>query len=85
MNATRLNDKVRDNKQLRTMEENMQSGCFQGHQSKWKSFARFLCIIGVFLAVKSTCVAQESDKQPVLRNRGCQRASHQPRDRPKHK
>jgi len=47
----------------------MQSGCFQGHQRKWKSFARFLCIIGVFLAVKSTCVAQESDKQPVLRNR----------------
>jgi len=47
----------------------MQSGCFQYHQKKWKSFARFLCIIGVFLAVKSTCVAQESAKQPVLRNR----------------
>ena len=47
----------------------MQSGCFQGHQGKWKFFAGFFCLIGVFLAVKCTCVAQESDKQLVLRNR----------------
>ncbi|MHC4722238.1 MAG: hypothetical protein ACYS6I_05960, partial [Planctomycetota bacterium] len=64
-----LNDKTHDNKQLRTMEENMQSGCFQGHQRKWKSLVGFLCVIGVFLAIKSTCVAQEAAKQPVLRNR----------------
>jgi general secretion pathway protein D len=47
----------------------MQSGCFQGHQRKWDFFAGFFCIIGVFLAVKCICVAQESDKRPVLRNR----------------
>ena len=51
------------------MEENMLSGCFQGHQRKWKSLVGFLCVIGIFLAIKSTCVAQEADKQPVLRNR----------------
>ena len=49
--------------------QNMQSGCFQGRNRKRKFFAGFFCIIGVFLAIKCICVAQESDKRPVLRNR----------------
>jgi type II secretory pathway component GspD/PulD (secretin) len=51
------------------MEENMQSGCFQGHQRKWKSLVGVLCVIGIFLVIKSICVAQEAAKQPVPRNR----------------
>jgi type II secretory pathway component GspD/PulD (secretin) len=57
------------NKQLRTMEENMQSGCFQGHRKKWKLYAGLFGIIGIFLVITSICVAQGAARQPVLRNR----------------
>ena len=51
------------------MGRNMQSGCFQGHQRKWKSFAAFLCVISIFLVIESACWAQDGAERSVLRNR----------------
>jgi type II secretory pathway component GspD/PulD (secretin) len=47
----------------------MQSGCFQGHQRKWKSFAAFLCVISIFLVIEPACWAQDGAERSVLRNR----------------
>jgi general secretion pathway protein D len=52
------------------MEQNMQSGCIQGHQGGWKFFfVAFLCLINIVSVFKHSCWAQESAKRPVLRNR----------------
>ena len=51
------------------MEHNMQSGCFQGRQRKWKFFTAFLCITSIFWVIEGSCGAQDDPQRPVLRNR----------------
>lgn len=50
------------------MDQKMQSGCDNRHKRMWKAWTVFLCLISVLVFCISLSRAEQSSKQPVLRN-----------------